>query len=168
MSHTSINIMQVRNFLQEQNAPFLFNSTGQGINGFALALANPGDHPVEKLRSTIIKSQPLARICEAVAPYGKDSLKQYREFISELYYRLGEPPIRHGQESAAANRLSRILSGRFDYIIIDHAERMGAYSLDLLRRDRGCPAALLVAYDDCIFETLLANESLLEHVYMLS
>jgi hypothetical protein len=168
MAHTSISTSQVKNFLREQNAPFLFNPPGQEKIGFALALATPGDHPVEKLLSTILHSQPSARILEVVSPFGKDSLKQYREFLSEMFYRLDEPPLRHGQESAAANRLVRILSSRFDYVIIDHAERMGAYSLDLLRRDRGCPAALLVAYDDCILDILISNDTLLKHVYMLS
>jgi hypothetical protein len=168
MAHTSINTTQVKDFLGEQCAPFLFNSQFQQKSPFALALAKAGDTPIDNLRSLIDRTRPLARILEFTAPTGKDSSKQYREFLSEILYQLGEPPFRHGQETAVAAHLPKILSARYDFVIIDHAERMGAYSIDALRRDRGCPPVFLIAYDDRILETLVANEALLNRVFMVS
>jgi hypothetical protein len=168
MAHTSIITTQVKDFIGEQCAPFLFNSPLQQKSPFALALAKTGDTPIDNLRSLIFRSRPLARVLEVMAPSGKDPSKQYREFLSEILYRLGEPPLRHGQESAVAAHLPKLLSARYDFVIIDHAERMGAYSLDSLRRDRGCPPVFLIAYDDRILETLIANEALLNRVFMLS
>jgi hypothetical protein len=160
---------QVKDFIGEHSAPYVFNQNYPSRNfTFALALASPGEAPIENLRAQIIRSQPKARIFEVTAPPGKDPSKQYREFLSEVLYRLGEAPLRHGQASAVAARLPKILSQRFNYCIIDHAEHMGQYSIDALRRDRGCPPVILVAYDDRILHTLLANESLLHQVFMLS
>jgi hypothetical protein len=168
MAHTSINQSQVRNFIGEQSAPFLFNPPILQKSSFAVALAAPGEPAVENLRAQIYRSKPQARIFEAAAPEGKDSFKQYRGFLSELLYRLDEPAFHHGQETGVAVRLPKLLSARYDYVIIDHAERMGAYSMDVLRKDRGCPSVFLVAYDDRILDTLLSNEALLSRVYMLS
>jgi hypothetical protein len=168
MAHTSINTTQVRDFIGEQNAPLLFNPQIQQKSRFALALASSNEAPIENLRSLIFHSKPHARVLEISAPSGRDPSKQYREFLSEILYRLGEPPFHHGQETAVATHLPKILSARYDYILIDHAERMGAYSIDALRRDRGCPPVFLVAYDDRILETLIANEALLNRVFMLS
>lgn len=168
MAHTSINMTQVKDFIGELYAPFLFNAQQQQKSRFALALAKPGETAVENLRAMIYRNKPVSRVLEITAPGGKDSLKQFREFLSEILYHLGEPPVRHGQETAVAARLPKILSARYDFVVIDHAERMGAYSIDALRRDHGCPPVFLVAYDDRILETLLANEALLNRVFMLS
>jgi hypothetical protein len=168
MAHTSINQTQVRNFIGEQSAPFLFNPPIIQKSSFALALATPGEAAVESIRGQICRSKPQARILVVEAPEGKDASKQYRQFISEMLYRLGEPATHHGQETAVAARLPKLLSARYDYVIIDHAERMGAYSIDSLRKDRGCPSVFLVAYSDQILDTLLSNEVLLNRVYMLS
>ncbi len=161
MAHTSINFTHMKDFIGEQKAPFLFHSPVIPKTRFALALASPGEKPVENIRVQILRLMPCARIFELTSPPGRDLSKQYREFLSEAFYHLGELPFRHGQESAIAARLPRLLSSRFDFVIIDHAETMGEYSLDALRGDRGCPPAILVAYDDRILETIIANEVLL-------
>jgi len=167
MTHTNIDVTQVSNFIREQRAPFLFNSSEQSEKEIALAIASRGEDTVGKLRGMILRSRPLSRIFHMKAPQGKDSLKQFREFISELLYHLGEPPLRHGQESAVAARLQKVLSSRYDYVIIENAELLGAYSLDLLRRYRGGPAVLLVASNDQILDTLLASDVLQKSVYLL-
>lgn len=167
MAHTSINVSQVKDFIGGHSAPILFNSKDQSKGKLALALATAGERPVEKIRTTIYRTKPLARIFEINAPSGKDSIKQYREFLSEVLYRLGEPPLRHGQETAAASRLSKIIASRYDFIIIDHAETMSVYSLDLFRKDHEFPVVFLVAYEDYILETLLANEALLNRIFLL-
>jgi hypothetical protein len=159
---------QVRDFIGEHKAPLLFNSPAQPQNHFALALTSLKEAPLENLRGMIYRNIPNARILEITAPQGKDPLKQYREFLSEMLYILGEAPLHHGQETAIAARLPKILTNRYDYIIIDHAERMGAYSIESLRKDRGCPPVFLIAYDDHILDTLFNNEALLNKVFLLS
>ncbi|MBE0696123.1 MAG: hypothetical protein IH586_04300, partial [Anaerolineaceae bacterium] len=168
MAHTSINTTQVKDFIGEQYAPFLFNSQVQQKSRFALALASAAEAPIENIRSQINRTNPRSRVLEITAPSGRDQSKQYRAFLSEILYRLGESPFRRGQESAIAAYLPKVLSARYDFVIIDHAEHMGAYSIDALRRDRGCPPVFLVAYDDRILETLIANEALLNRIFMLS
>lgn len=158
----------LRLFVKEHSAPVTDPQALENNGHFGLALVTPEDEPIPGIIGEIQKDLPEARTFKMTAPEGENNLKQFRAFLSELLYLLNEPPLKNGQEPAVATHLARLLSTRFDFMIVDAAERLGTYSLDALRRDHGNPPTFLIARSDRILDTLLSSDSLLQRVTMLA
>jgi hypothetical protein len=156
--------IQLKVFLRDHGSAIPAENNGH----FAVAVVPPKNNPTDLLVASLQKIQPNVRILTIEAPEGKDNLKQYRAFLSDVLYLLEGKPLAHGQESAAATWMAKLFSANYDYVIVTHAERLGAYSLDALRRDRGNPPVFLIAYDDQILETLLGSEVLVNRTFMLT
>ncbi len=139
----------------------------QNVEQFALAIFHPGEDP-SGLISTLKTQNPNARILEVTAPEGQDNIKQYRAMLSEFLFACGEPPLRPSQATAAEARLARLLRERADTVVIHHAERMGTYALSALRRERGVPPVVLIAYSDKVLDTLLKQDALMHQVVLLT
>lgn len=167
MEHTSFDLTQVIDCFGGRGGAAHFDLEKKTDKKLALVISSAGEKPVERLKKTIYRLKPTARIFEVKAPFGKDAIKQYREFLSEMLYKLGEPPLRHGQETAVAFRIRKILTSWYDAILIDQAENMSEYSLDLFHKDSKGPTVFLIAYGEQILDTLLANEVLLNRVHLL-
>jgi hypothetical protein len=139
----------------------------QSDDPFALAIFRAPEDAVGLL-STLYTLNPNARILELTAPEGKDNLKQYRAMLTELLIACGETPLRHRPPSQMEAYLVKLLQANADYVVIHHAERMGAYALEALRRDRGNPPVILIAYSDQVLDTVLSQEDLLRRTVLLT
>ncbi len=62
--------------------------------------------------------------------------------------------------------LPSILYSRVDFLIVDHAERLGLPSLHFLRRYNRMPPTMLVAYGDRILPTLQQDNLIMRSTYM--
>ncbi len=139
----------------------------QNSEQFALAIFHPDEDP-SGLIATLKAQNSSARILEVTAPEGQDNIKQYRAMLSEFLFACGEPPLRPSQATAVEARLARLLHERADYVVVHHAERMGTYALSALRRERGVPPVVLIAYSQQVLDTLLKQDSLMREVVLLT
>jgi hypothetical protein len=151
----------------EPSAPSLKGAAAHLPDPYALAIFR-SDEDALGLLSALYTLNPKARILEVTAPEGKDNIKQYRALLSELLLACGDLPLRQRQPSAVETYLVKLLRAKADYVVIHHAERMGTYALQALRRDRGNPPVILIAYSDRVLDTLLSQDELLRRIVLLT
>ena len=141
------------------NAPLLGH-------GFTLAMARPEDD-LSDLDAAIQEIRPGARVLSLSAPEAHAGEGQLL-FLNQLLDAAHAPmTLAENFDQAIVSLPSRICQAA-DFLIVYHAERLGTECLHWMRRDKGMPPVILIAYDERILGTLQKDLALIRYAYFFN
>jgi hypothetical protein len=145
---------------------FLSNAPLWG-HGFTLAMVHPGDD-LSDLKEAIQEVHPSARVLEVTAPEPEDLKNNPLPFLNSLLDAVHAPTASPENIDQIASVVPSWLCQAADFIIIYHAEMLGVESLHWMRRDKGMPPVILIAYDERILGTLQKDLALIRYAYFFN
>ncbi len=150
----------------EATTSFFSNAPLLG-HGFTLAMVH-ADDDLSDLQAAIQEVRPGARVLEVIAPVSEDPRNQHLEFVNCLLGSIQSPAATPENLEVRSKELPSCIRQAADFLIVYHAERLGTESLHFVRRDKGMPPAILIAYGEQILGTLQKDLALIRYAYFFN